>query len=140
MKNSPLTWTILGAIALAGLTWLPSASRAQEKPAPDPARYKAAISQDDLMYWHDRAFGRAKLALEQMEWEEAQMHALLLAELANVNTTQRPEENYRKLAGELREGALELAKAAKKKEAEAGKRIYERLDKTCTACHDAYED
>lgn len=139
MKHVSLFWIAAVAIAFVGVTALPVTTRGQDqRPAPAPA-FKASISHDDLMYWHDRAFGQAKLAIEKKEWEEAQVHALLLAELSNVNTTQKPEEKYRKFAGELRDSALELANAAKKKDGDAGRKLYEKLDATCTACHDAYE-
>lgn len=65
-----------------------------------------------------------------------------LAEISNVNIYHAEKDDYRKWATELRDTALALAEEAEKKPAgDEGKikSFLGTLDKTCSACHDAYQ-
>jgi len=69
--------------------------------------------------------------------------AEILAELANVNTHNRKEADYRAWAASVRDDALTIAREARKKgnaDEAVFKKAFSSMKKTCGACHDVYQD
>lgn len=100
--------------------------------------FKPAAPHGVLMAWHDQAFGQMRLAIARKDAEKAQQYAWLLAELANVNSTHRADEQFRGFANKLRDECAALAEAAGKGDLERGKQLASQINATCTACHDVY--
>jgi hypothetical protein len=75
--------------------------------------------------------------------ERVEAFAEVLAELANVNTLNSEESDYRKWAGQLRSTSMELAREAEKEDGadeQKMQQLFEQLKSTCQACHDVYQD
>ncbi len=139
---------LAAALALtltAGAAWITPDD--EEAPAAPPApAYSPVGSLDALMTGHGMAFGGIREALPDKENRRRprtlQINAELLAELANINTYWGRRDDYRNWAGELRDTALELADAVKKRDSIDEARVeaaYRKLDATCTACHEVYK-
>lgn len=68
--------------------------------------------------------------------------AQAMAELSNVNIHHGEKDDYRKWATDLRDTSLALAKEAETKPAPDDakmKTLLTTIEKTCDACHDAYQ-
>lgn len=100
---------------------------------------KPVAPRDDLMHWHDRAFGQVRLGIAQKDAEKAKSYAWLLAELANVNTQHSDDPKYKELAGKLRDGMVAVAEAIEKEEFDKAKQLAMDSGKNCKSCHDAFK-
>lgn len=129
-------WAILAAVTLIIAVQRPlTAQDAASQPA---AAYRPIAPKIDLMEWHDRAFNAMRLAIAKKKPAAAE-HAWLLAELANVNSHHSDETDYRGWAAAVRDGAAEIAKAAKEKKFDRAKELAKTMSDTCTSCHDKYQ-
>ena len=69
--------------------------------------------------------------------------ARALAEMANINGYHkgaREHDDYRNWAAQLKQQAIQFADLAKKKDIAAARKLAGKMNKTCKACHDKYQD
>lgn len=114
------------------------------QPAPEPFHPVADVH--FLMEGQEIHFKGVRDALENKELRNRlgliSKHAAVLAELANVNYYHSIESDYRGWAWKLRDDAMEVFKEAQKRgqvDESKIKTLMERLETTCTACHDKYQ-
>ena len=136
----------LAALACLTVIALVLVAAGQEKTAPtaSPEPFRPVGSVSDIMVGH----GMALDALRRFVPDEAAEHRLsgiqksagLLAELSNVNTEHAKEDDYRRLAMELRTLSLSLRDAAAREDANQLELmgLYTRIDTACGACHEIY--
>lgn len=131
-----MLWAIPAAVTLIVAVQRPLT--AQDTVPQPSAAYRPIAPKIDLMEWHDRAFNAMRLAIAKKKPAAAE-HAWLLAELANVNSHHSDEKDYRAWAQTVRDGAAEIAKAAKDKKFDRAKELAKTMNDTCTSCHDKYQ-
>lgn len=138
-----LCTAVLGLALTAGVATL---APDDDPPAGDGRSYEPVASLDALMTGHGMAFGSIRAAIPDKDNKRRartiQLGAELLGELANINVNWGRRDDYRDWAGELRDTALELAVEAKKRdEMDEGaiRAAYEKLDATCSSCHEVYK-
>lgn len=123
-------------VPLAALTL--ALAGGQETAAPQPAvAFQPVMSQHDLMEWQDRTFDALRKDIGGKK-KDAADQAWLLAELSNVNTQHSAESDYQGWAVQVRDAALDIAKAVKAKDFDRAKELARTMDATCDACHDKY--
>lgn len=138
----------LTVILFAGCIWclvpVTTADSAPSAPAGGP--YKPVASVHGLMTGQMLAFKQLQTTMNGNKDPDRprmiQMTSEALAELANVNTYLKDKDDYRGWAGQLRDTAMELAAEAKKKDTadeSKMKSFFDKIEKTCNACHDAYQ-
>lgn len=137
----------LTVVLFGGCVWcLVLATRAESgEPAP-AVPFKPVAKVDAVMTGQGLVFKELQKAInvsKDPKRPEAIAHlSEALAELSNVNIYHAEKDDYRKWATELRDTALQLAKEAETKPAPDNakmKALLGTLDKTCNACHDAYQ-
>lgn len=109
--------------------------------------FKPVAAVESLMHGQKTFFKEIGMALQNRSMpdrtELIEEAAEVLAELANVNRLNNDKEDYRNWATQLRDTALQLAREAEKeKKASDGKmnKLFQKLKKTCGACHDVYQE
>lgn len=106
----------------------------------DLPAYKPVATVHSLMEVQQDYFNALKKAVNAGEkFDEIEKHALVLAELSNVNAHQKDADDYRNWARTAREQSLKLAGAAKDKNKDLAKSTLRELHTTCGACHDKYQ-
>ena len=130
-------WAVPAFVALIFAAQQPLAAQEKDS-APSASGFRPVAPRIDLMEWHDKSFNAMRLAIAKNKPQAAE-HAWLLAELANVNGHHSDKADYRKWAGEVRDAAAEIAKAAKDKKFDRAKELAKKMNNTCTACHDQYQ-
>lgn len=138
----------LTVILFAGCIWCVAlVTTANSVPsAPAGGSYKPVASVRGLMTGQMLAFKQLQTSLAGKKDAERpgaiQLTSEALAELANVNTYNNEKENYRGWAGQLRDTAMEIAVEAKRKDMadeDKMKSLFDKIEKTCQSCHDAYQ-
>jgi hypothetical protein len=72
--------------------------------------------------------------------KKVEKHALVLAELSNINRHQQKDKaDYVDWATQARDTSVKLAKAAGANDTDTAKGILRQLHTTCTSCHDKYQ-
>lgn len=140
--------TALTACLMVGSLWCLAlvAGADDSPPAPAAGGFHPVASIDSLMHGQLGQFKAIKQLLSDPKAEKRAKRLLhraeLLAELANVNIHNKDKPDYKQWATQLRETALELSREAKKKAgADENKMValFQKLKKTCGACHDVYQ-
>jgi hypothetical protein len=82
--------------------------------------------------------GRIKDEIQDKSWQEAQVSAWILAEMANVNQYQKPDAEFQALALKMSGQCVELAKILKRRDQKAAIDQAQSVGQTCKSCHEKY--
>lgn len=133
----------LSVCLMGGCIWfLGMASRADSATI---AAFEPVASVHALMHGQGMFFKIIRKELKQPSGEKRNHEiveaAEILAELANVNRYHNPKQDYRDWAKLVSDLSLELAGEAKKSDPsdEKMKSLVQKMNATCTACHDIYQ-
>lgn len=139
-QRTALTLVLLGACIWC-MVLVARADSAQQGAAA-AGDYKPVASVHALMVGQDEQFGKIRELIvdESAEdrFEHLQVAAEILAELCNINAHRAEHDDYREWAAGARSASLELAKAAKSKDAEQFKPLSKQIQIHCRDCHDKY--
>jgi hypothetical protein len=111
---------------------------ANDPPAASTA-FKPVQPLETLMEGQKKLHAEIKEAIMDKAWEEAQVSAWLLAEIANVNHYQKPDPEFRTLAKRMSDECVELANLLAKRDQKAAMDQFIRIGKTCGSCHEIYQ-
>lgn len=140
--------TLLSTTLVGGCIWcvgMVQKAYSEEKAAVSQQQatpYKPVSPVEPLMEAQEDQFNAIKkqlVAAGKEDWKLVQRHAFVLAELCNVNHYQSEKDDYRKWAFEARDLCVELAKAAKAKDAPKAKDLFKQIHTRCGQCHDVYK-
>ncbi|HKQ50647.1 MAG TPA: cytochrome c [Phycisphaerae bacterium] len=133
---STMTKSVLAIAAIFSTAAL--AAWGNDPPAATVA-FKPVQPLEKLMEGQKKLHAEIKDAILDKAWEEAQVSAWLLAEIANVNHYQKPDPEFRALATKMSGECVELANLLAKRDQKGAMEQYTRIGKTCGACHEKYE-
>jgi hypothetical protein len=85
-----------------------------------------------------RKSGKAADADFARQAKELGLRSRLMSCLAVIARDYKEEKDWKGWCDEMREGSVELAKQYEKKDQKAAKEAYNKLQKSCTDCHDVY--
>ncbi len=115
---------------------------ATDDPPMDPSvkfkLFKPAQEVEQMMHGQEKLYGDLKDGIIDKAWDEVQVSAWLLAELANVNHFQSTDPKYQKFADEMSAECIKVAKIAKKRDVRTTRVAVSRLGKRCKACHEVF--
>lgn len=133
---------VIGLALAATTAWITP----DDPPKVADGEYQPVASLDALMVGHGMASGKIRKSLadtaNDRRWRDIQLNAELLAELGNVNVSWGRRDDYKDWARELRDTALGMAAEAKKRgemDDDVLRAAYEKIDATCSACHEVYK-
>jgi len=118
-----------------------AASKAEAEEGADC--YKFAAPLDDLMGFMDDVFYDMPKKIDAKKFKNLRREANFLAEMANLTThvdENRQNKQWLAFADSMKTDALQMAKAAKKKDAKEVKRLHAAVEKSCDSCHDKFRD
>jgi len=110
--------------------------------------YRLVAPLDVLMEMEEDMLAVILEKVDKAKFRSARRYAYLLAEISNICIyaeydgvdTDAKKKEWRKYTETARDGLVEMAQAAKKKDAERVKAIHSKVDKTCESCHDKFRD
>ena len=133
----------IAVLALVGFTFVVAGSEAASEASESTPCYKPVAPIGDLMEQVDDIFDNIGKQAKVKKFKKARQAANLLAEVMNVVRYHSSEEvtkdkmkKWKKIAVEVRDGALEIAANAKKKDGAKVKSLLGELEDTCETCHD----
>lgn len=139
--------TLLSVVLIGACIWCTGLVRkvySEEKAAADKEDcFKPVAPVHDLMEGQEEHFKAIDKQLKEKDkanFKVIRISANVLAELCNVNQYQKKEEDYRKWSVEARDLSLQLAKAAKEKDAAKAGELFREIHTRCTSCHDKYNN
>jgi predicted HNH restriction endonuclease len=134
MKSFAKTAIVLVAVFSAAslLAW------GQAPPAASSPTFKPVQPLKRLMEGQEQLMGRIKDEIQDKSWQEAQVSAWILAEMANVNQYQKPDAEFQALALKMSGQCVELAKVLKRRDQNAAIDQTKSVGQTCKSCHEKF--
>jgi hypothetical protein len=135
-----MIWLATMVLFLGGAAYLAQAAQDGDKPAKPPKRrpFRPVTKVEILMHGQEMMFNGLRTAVKDEKWEDAEVHAWLLAELGNVNVHNARDDGYAKLSERMSRTTAELARSLKHKNAEAARKGVSSIGGACKSCHDQY--
>ncbi len=136
------TIAAIGCCAICAVSLLPSAEaqpgHTRSTPKKKAGAFKPAQELEQMMEGQKHLFGGIKAGILDEAWDDAVIKAWILAEMANANQFQNSHADYKKLASQMSEQCIDLAKTLKKHDAKESMAKFSAIGKTCGACHDQF--
>lgn len=123
---------VLGYCVVSGLAF------GEPKTGKAAPPFKPVMNVEQIMENQQAAMKAIKAAVLDKKWRDGQLHAWLLAELANVNRQFAEDEKYADFAGKMVDASTELAAKLKAKDAKGSSAALSDVGKACQSCHDVY--
>ena len=108
------------------------------QPAPALPAFKPAQPIEKMMEGQKKLHGQIKAGLLDKAWEDAEVSAWILAEVANANQFQHESGEYKKLAARMSTQCVELAGLLRKRDERKAMEQFSSVSQTCTSCHDRF--
>jgi hypothetical protein len=125
----------------ARLEKLPPAPKDSPDAGAPPLPYKPVASVHNLMEVQQDHFDELKkeLRAEEPDFDKVLAAILVVAELSNVNQYQSKQADFQEWAVDTRDVSLQLARAAREKDASASRDLVRQVHASCVKCHDKYQ-
>lgn len=134
---------LIAAVAMAfHATAEPLAQETDDPPravqASPPSAAPVSEPIDLLMFWHDRAFGQARLGIARKDRDRVRQNIWLLSRVARMHAAQREDKDYSEIATAVATDADAILLAIDAREWDKAEQAALRINANCQKCHDQY--